>query len=238
MRTELDVTIRRPNPSRERLLHTMGVMSNAVNRDERSRCRNSGPGRSRAAWWRIHIRARSTPPRIPTAASRSASRCCHTPPRCGSPHPRRDRLRAGRRSKTECAGGTSGPRRALVAETTFGLSTRCDFANVASRLISRCRSAVPNDTRWEQPGQDDTNMPRCVAEMHDLRVVRHHAHDANSRCRHHFRHHTQKARCLRTGPDLHSRWWRGQDLNLRPSGYEGPVYSSAIRLTRQSTPSS
>lgn len=82
------------------------------------------------------------------------------------------------------------------------------------------RLAVQNDTRQEPPGQDDTNMQRCVTAARDLRVLRHHPHDANSRCRHHFRHHTQKARRLRTGPDLHFTWWRGQDLNLRPSGYE------------------
>jgi hypothetical protein len=103
---------------------------------------------------------------------------------------------------------------------TFGLSTRCDFADLHDRRRSHRRLAGQNDTRWEQPGQDDTNMSRSVAKTRDLRVVRHHAHDANSRCRHHFRHHTQKARRLCTGPDLHVRWWRGQDLNLRPSGYE------------------
>ena len=30
----------------------------------------------------------------------------------------------------------------------------------------------------------------------------------------------QKSRCSRTGSDLQLRWWRGWDLNLRPSGYE------------------
>jgi hypothetical protein len=39
-------------------------------------------------------------------------------------------------------------------------------------------------------------MPRWVAKTRELPVVRHHAHDANSRCRHHYRHHTQKARCF------------------------------------------
>jgi hypothetical protein len=29
-----------------------------------------------------------------------------------------------------------------------------------------------------------------------------------------------QGRCLRTGPDPHLRWWRGRDLNPRPSGYE------------------
>ena len=30
----------------------------------------------------------------------------------------------------------------------------------------------------------------------------------------------QKGRSLETGPDLLFSWWRGEDLNLRPSGYE------------------
>ncbi len=30
----------------------------------------------------------------------------------------------------------------------------------------------------------------------------------------------QKAPLREVGPDLQFRWWRGQDLNLRPSGYE------------------
>src|SRR3546814_16264017 len=29
-----------------------------------------------------------------------------------------------------------------------------------------------------------------------------------------------ESRCLRPGPDLLLRWWRGLDLNQRPSGYE------------------
>src|SRR3954466_3197699 len=30
----------------------------------------------------------------------------------------------------------------------------------------------------------------------------------------------RKSRCLRTGSDQDLRWWRGRDLNPRPSGYE------------------
>ncbi len=104
--------------------------------------------------------------------------------------------------------------------TTFGLTTRCDFGEVHRRRRSRPRLAIQNDTLREQPGPDNKNMPRSVTKRRDLRVVRHHAHDANSRCRHHFRHHTQQARRLRTGPHLQFRWWRRQHLNLRPSGYE------------------
>ena len=74
--------------------------------------------------------------------------------------------------------------------------------------------------RREQPGHDDTKVSRCVVVGPDLRVMRHHVGDETAALRHHFRHHMQKARCMRTGPDLHFRWWRGQDLNLRPSGYE------------------
>src|SRR5690242_16670109 len=29
-----------------------------------------------------------------------------------------------------------------------------------------------------------------------------------------------EGRCLGTGPELRFRWWRGRDLNPRPSGYE------------------
>ncbi len=94
------------------------------------------------------------------------------------------------------------------------------FAALHRRRRSPRRPRGRNDTRREQPGYDDTNAPRCVANTRDLRVVRHHSDDESAALRHHFRHHTQKARCFRTGPDLQFRWWRGQDLNLRPSGYE------------------
>jgi hypothetical protein len=43
---------------------------------------------------------------------------------------------------------------------------------------------------------------RCVVVGPDLRFMRHHAGDETAALRHHFRHHTQKARRSRTGPDL------------------------------------
>lgn len=47
--------------------------------------------------------------------------------------------------------------------TIVGLLTRRDFDDVHRRRRSHPRRAVQNDTRWEQPGQDDTNAPRSVA---------------------------------------------------------------------------
>src|SRR6266508_5899274 len=48
-------------------------------------------------------------------------------------------------------------------------------------------------------------------------------------------HHAQ-SRCSRTGPDLRIRWWRGRDLNARPSGYESAdgmlVHSATCRMGR------
>ena len=55
--------------------------------------------------------------------------------------------------------------------------------------------------------------------------------------RHEFRHNSAgkcSGRCECTGPDLHLRWWRGEDLNLRPSGYEGvatrPARCGVVRV--------
>ena len=90
-----------------------------------------------------------------------------------------------------------------MVDKTIGLSTRRDFGDIHRRLRLHDQRAVQNDTRREQPGHDDTNMSRCVTKTHDLRVVRHHVGDEILALRHQFRHYTQKARCLRTGPDLH-----------------------------------
>ena len=50
----------------------------------------------------------------------------------------------------------------------------------------------------------------------------------------------QKSRSPRTGPDLRPTWlkWRGEDLNLRPSGYESlinrpqPLSRSVLKSAR------
>ena len=62
----------------------------------------------------------------------------------------------------------------------LGLSTRRDLGGMHRRRRLRDRLAVHNDTRREQPGQDERNMTRSVSGTHDLRVVRHHVGDEST----------------------------------------------------------
>jgi hypothetical protein len=97
---------------------------------------------------------------------------------------------------------TSSVRRLQNVGGDLRVIARCGFDNLNRRHHIYRRRAVQNDTRREQLGQDNTNAPLSVTGTHDLRVVRHHAGDGTAALRHHFRHHMQKARRLRTGPDL------------------------------------
>ena len=100
---------------------------------------------------------------------------------------------------------------------------RPDAISATFIVGAACAVDLRDRTARDGSNRDTTTRTQShsVTGTPDLRVMRHQPHDDDfAKKRHHFRHHTQKAGACAPALTCDFRWWRGQDLNLRPSGYE------------------